>query len=254
MAHALTAISSMATRPVLRDLASAAAAAGLPAVEVTSVGGVDAAARVRAGEAFDLTFLADGALHALADEGLVDTVTPLLLSQVAVAVPDPSNGSDSDSDSEPGSDSGSISGPETPGPAFADAAEFRAALQAAPRIGYSTGPSGTALARMVDEWGLTAEVGPRLVQARPGVPVAAMLALGQVDLGLQQLSELAGGPGIRILGVLPEDCAILTVFSGAVGRRAADPSAASRLLSFLRSGDAAAIARAHRFQPIGVRD
>lgn len=63
-------------------------------------------------------------------------------------------------------------------------------------------------------WGLRDEL--QLVQARPGRPVAALVAAGEVDLGFQQLSELVGQPRIRILGVLPPDCAIETIFAGAV--------------------------------------
>ena len=162
----------MATRHVLADLADAAAAAGLPALEIEAVGGVDAAKRVAAGEAFDLVFLAAGALGRLAADGHVDaaSVVPLLLAQTAGAV---ASGDD-------------LPAERPDGAAFADAEGLRAALGGATRIGYSTGPSGTALLRMIEEWGMTDELGERLVQARPGVPVAASLAAGDVDLGFPQ--------------------------------------------------------------------
>ena len=229
----MKAISSMATRHVLADLTAAAVAAGLPDVDVESVGGVDAAQRVAAGEPFDLVFLASGALERLAAAGHVDdaTVTPLLLSQVAVAVP---SGSDAPA-----------AGPA--GAAFADAEGVRTALREASRIGYSTGPSGTALLRMIEDWGLHETVADRLVQARPGIPVAKLLADGEVDLGFQQLSELVGQPGVRILGVMPDDCAIDTVFSGAVARTAADAAAARGILTFFASESVAAVKAAHSF-------
>lgn len=223
----------MATRHVLADLTTAAVQAGLPELEIESVGGVDAAKRVAAGEPFDLVFLASDALARLAADGHVDpaTVRPLVLSQVAVAVP-----------------SGSAEPAIRPeGVAFTDADGVREALQAATRIGYSTGPSGTALVQMIDDWGLTAAIGDRLVQARAGIPVAKSLADGEVDLGFQQLSELVGQPGVRILGVLPSDCAIDTVFSGAVATTAVDPAAAQALLDFMGSDAAAQIKLAHSF-------
>lgn len=230
---ALTAISSMATRHVLADLAAAARESGLPDVAIESVGGVDAADRVAAAEAFDLVFLAQDALKKLADAGHVDeaTLAPLLISQVAVAVPSDS----ADPAVRPS------------GTAFGSAEGVREALRAATRIGYSTGPSGTALVKRIDGWGLTGELGDRLVQARPGIPVAASLADGEVDLGFQQLSELVGQPGIRILGVLPDDCAINTVFAGAVATASLDPELAGRLLSFLASADVASIKAQHAF-------
>jgi len=227
-------ISSMATRQLLADLTAAAVDAGLPAVELESVGGVDAAKRVAAGDAFDLVFLGAGALEKLAADGHVapETVTPLVLSQVAIGVP---SGTD-----EPAT--------RPAGAAFANVDGVREALRGATRIGYSTGPSGTALLRMIEEWGMTDEVGDRLVQARPGVPVARYLAEGEVDLGFQQLSELVGNPGVRILGVMPDDCAIDTVFSGAVARTAAEPDAAAAVLRFMTGPDADAIKDANSFR------
>ncbi|WP_040166682.1 substrate-binding domain-containing protein [Microbacterium gorillae] len=229
-------ISSMATRHVLGDLADASVAAGLPSVDIESVGGVTAEERVSGGEPFDLVLLASGALKRLADAGHIDpaTVTPLVLSPVAVAVP---SGTD-----EP------AAAPD--GPAFPDAAALRDALRATERIGYSTGPSGTALVRMVEDWGLTAEIGDRLVQARAGVPVAASLASGDVDLGFQQLSELVGQPGVRILGVMPADCAIDTVFSGAVAATSARPADAAAVLAYFASAAASAIKIAHHFTAV----
>lgn len=232
----MKAISSMATRLVLADLLDAAVASALPVVEVESVGGVDAAARVAAGEAFDLVFLASGALSKLADGGHVSgAVLPLMLSQTAVAVPSGS--------SEPAS----VSASRPDGAAFADAAELREALRSANRIGYSTGPSGTALVKMIDGWGMTGEVGDRLAQAQPGVPVARSVAAGEVDLGFQQLSELVGQPGVRILGVMPSDCAIDTVFAGAVAAASGSPTQAAEVLAFLASEEAAAIKARHNF-------
>lgn len=242
----MRAISSMATRHVLADLTAAAAEAGLPAVEVESVGGVDAAERVAAGEAVDLVFLADGALRRLAEEGHVvaATVTPLVLSQVAVAVPE-TPGSPEPSASRAAEPDAGIDGPLPA--AFSDAADLRRALRAARRIGYSTGPSGTELVRMIAGWGLADELEGRLVQARPGVPVAASLAAGEVDLGFQQLSELVGQPGVRILGVMPEDCAIDTVFAGAVAAASVDPDRAAAVLAHLASDAVAPIKERHAF-------
>lgn len=243
----MRAVSSMATRHVLAELGDAAVDAGHPRMEIESLGGVDAAKRVAAGERFDLVFLAMGALQKLAADGHVvaGSVTPLMLSQVAVAVPADSHGTagtsgTSDSDA-PAEHSGGL--------AFADAAGMRAALQSAGRIGYSTGPSGVALVKMIGDWGLGDELGERLIQAKPGIPVARSLAEGDVDLGFQQLSELVGQPGIRILGVLPPDCAIDTVFGGAVASTSSDADGARGVLGFLASDAAAPIVAAHSFAP-----
>ncbi|MGC0239420.1 substrate-binding domain-containing protein [Arthrobacter sp. SD76] len=231
----MRAISSMATRHVLTHLAEVAVASGLPSVDLESVGGVDAARRVSEKEQFDLVFLAHDALRRLAEDGHVieESLTPLMLSQVAVAVPTNSNAP--------------ATHPKTH--AFPDAAGLRAALQHATRIGDSTGPSGVALMNMIDDWGLGEELKQRMVQARPGTPVARALAQGDVELGFQQLSELVGQPGIQILGALPPDCAIDTVFAGAVATTSEDRTNALEILEFFSSQTAIPIVAAHSFAP-----
>lgn len=211
----------MATRTVLSDLVAIAAFAGIPPMTIESVGGIDAARRVAVGEDFDLVFLAEDALRSLATQGHVDvaTLTPLLVSRTAVAVPS----------------QGAGPAPDPQRAAFRDAAELREALRAAHRIGYSTGPSGAALLEMIERWAMADELAGRLVQAPPGVPVARLVAEHQVDLGLQQLSELVGQPGIQVLGILPADCAIETTFAGAVATASTDEQAARRMLAYLGS-------------------
>lgn len=225
----MKALTSMATRHLLAELLAD------HAVELTAAGGVDAEQRVSGGEALGLVFLSAAALSRLATSGAVDaeTITPLVHSEVAVAVP---SGSD-----EPAA--------RPRGTAFSDAQGVREALRSATSVGYSTGPSGTALVHMIEQWGLTDELGDRLRQAPPGVPVAHLVAAGKAGLGFQQLSELVGEPGVRILGVLPRDCAIETTFSGAVATTATDSDAARRILASLADVDAEPAKRRHAFRP-----
>jgi molybdate transport system substrate-binding protein len=195
---ALTGISSMATRLVLADFVeawrsrSAGDEASVPYIE--SVGGVEAARRVAEGEPFDFVVLADDALTRLGTQGHVDlgTRVEVARSGVAIAVP---------------------AGAAHPGLHDEDA--VRRAVQEARRIGYSTGPSGAHLAKLLDRWGMTQTLAPRLVQAPPGVPVASLLARGEVDLGFQQFSELVNVPGVQIAGPLPDDIQLVTVFAAA---------------------------------------
>lgn len=238
----LRAISSMATRHLLPHLAEAAVAAGLPFVEITSVGGVDAARRVAAGEPYDLVVLAQDALETLGEDGHIapELIRPLVTSQVAVGVRDEAH--DRPQAARPGD------------AAFPDAAGLRSALRAAGRIGYSTGPSGTALLELIEKLGIGEEVGGRLVQARPGLPVAALLARGEVEIGFQQLSELTGEPGVRLLGVLPPDCAIDTTFAASVATAAGDPDAARSVLELWASGSVASIKLSHGFDAPGDTD
>lgn len=224
-AAALTGISSMATRGLLAELASAwLRDAGLR-VEFEAGGGVEVVARLEAGEAFDLVVLASGALAGLLGKGRVipGTERAFAVSHAALAVK---------------------SGSHRPPIGTRDSL-FRT-LGEASSIGYSTGPSGDALIALLDKAGILAEVRPRLLQAPPGVPVARLIGEGRVEIGLQQLSELAGREGIEVLGLLPEGATIDTTFSAAVSSTTRLRPAAQSFLDFLGSSAAqAAIRRAH---------
>ena len=228
MSTTVKGISSMATRQLLAELAAAYEQRAGCAVQFESVGGVDAARRVQAGEPFDLVVLAADAIDklllgaALVPGSKVD----LVQSPVAVAV---------------------RAGATCPDIASEDA--LRAAVRGASTIGYSTGPSGTALMRLFERWGMAADIAPRLVQAPPGVPVGTMVARGEVALGFQQLSELIHLDGITVAGQLPEPVQIITTFSGAVGAASTQPQAARDLLAFMASPEAAAAKRGQGMEP-----
>lgn len=213
----------MATQALLADLAAACERDTGTVLRFESVGGVDAAARVRSGEAFDLVVLADAAIAQLQAGGLVDS-TPLELGASAMAVAAPA-------------------GVERPDVGSVEA--LRDALLAAPRIAYSTGPSGTALLMLLERWGLTDRLKPRLVQARPGVPVAALLAAGEAQLGFQQFSELQGQPGIALLGPMPPGAEVVTRFVGAVAAASQQSHPARAALEFMSAPARDAIRRTH---------
>ena len=224
----LTGISSMAMRHVLTELGDAYERQSGQPVVIVSVGGVDAARRVDDGEAFDFVVLAADVIDQLAAGGRVDpgSRTDLARSAVAIAVaagatrPDVSSGS-----------------------------AVRDAVLRARSIGYSTGPSGAHLVRLFERWGIADAIAPRIVQAPPGLPAGTLVARGDVELGFQQLSELMHLPGIDVIGLLPPEIQVATVFSAAVCTVSNCPAAAEALLSFLASPQADATKRRHGMEP-----
>jgi molybdate transport system substrate-binding protein len=224
----LTGISSMATRLLLADLADAWRAQGGGELGFESVGGVDAAKRVAAGETFDLVVLAADAIDKLLASGhaVAGSRADLVHSAVALAV---------------------RAGAARPD--IGSEAALRQALRVARSIGYSTGPSGVALLGLFERWGLADSLRERMVHAPPGVPVGALVARGEVELGFQQRSELMHLQGIELLGEMPAGTQILTTFSAALCTASAQPGAVRELLAFLRAPGTAGLKQRHGFEP-----
>ena len=221
-------ISSMATRQLLTELSALWQHGSGIEVRIESVGGVDAVKRVQAGEAFDGVVLDSSAIEKLITGGqvLAGSRCDLVRSSVAVAV--------------------------KAGAAMPDIrteSALRSAIEAAPTIGFSTGPSGVELVKVLKRWGILDAMQPRFVQAPPGVPVGTLVARGEVALGFQQLSELMGLDGISVVGTLPEAVSITTTFSAATCAASAQGATLARLLAFMTSGEAAQVKRRHGMQP-----
>jgi molybdate transport system substrate-binding protein len=215
----------MATRHILRDLARDYESQTGARVEIRSMGGVEAAKSVRAGEATDIVVLASKVMASLEAEGHLakgDT-RDFARSEIGVAV---------------------RKGLALPSVASAQA--VKQAVLDAQKICYSTGPSGDHLKALCEKWGMPPE---RVLIAPPGVPVATLLANGDADLGFQQLSELVGQPGIEVAGPLPPDIQAVTMFSAGIATMSPDPEGARAFVAYLASAKTGDAKRRHGMEP-----
>ena len=123
----------------------------------------------------------------------------------------------------------------TPKPDISSVAAVRATLLAAPSIAYSASASGTYYQNeMLKNLGIEAQVKPkskRILSERVGTVVAR----GDAELGLQQVSELLPIPGVDFVGVLPPELQRMTTFSAGISTSAKDVEGARALIRYFAS-------------------
>jgi molybdate transport system substrate-binding protein len=225
MSTTLAGISSMATRLILAELTQRYETATGVKAEIRSMGGVDAAKRVREGEAVDIVILASKPMAELEAEGhiVAGSIKGFTRSGMAIAVR-----------------------AGTAHPDISDEAAVKAVVLAAGKVGYSTGPSGDHLLKLCERWGVDPD---RLLKAPPGVPVGSLVAKGEADLGFQQLSELINVPGLEVVGPLPPEIQSVTVFAAGVASASKEQEQTQALIAYLTSPETEAAKRAQGMEP-----
>jgi molybdate transport system substrate-binding protein len=122
---------------------------------------------------------------------------------------------------------------------------LRSTLLAARSIAYSDSGSGTYLAtNLFPKLGIAEQIAgkSRKVRGPPsGEPVAAVIARGEAEIGFQQVSELIHVPGVSFVGTLPAEVQPGFSFAGALTRNVQQPEAATALIRFFASAEAAPV-------------
>jgi molybdate transport system substrate-binding protein len=192
--------------------------------------------RLTRGETADVVILDGAAADELAKRGLVraETKVELARSLVGMVV----------RDGAPKPDIGSVEA-------------FRTTLLAAKSIAYSDSGSGTFLSTtLFPKLGVAEQLAgkSRKVRGPPsGEPVAAVVARGEAEIGFQQVSELIHVPGVTFVGPIPAELQPGFSFAGALTTKVQQPEAASALVRFLASPDAAPTILKAGLTPIPAR-
>jgi molybdate transport system substrate-binding protein len=181
-------------------------------------------ARLARGEAADVVILDGGAADELAKRELVraDSKIELARSLIGMVV---------------------RAGAEKPDISSVEA--LRSALLAAKSIVYSDSGSGTYLATtLFPKLGIAEQIAgkSRKVRGPPsGEAVASVVARGEAEIGFQQVSELIHVAGVSFVGTLPAEVQPGFSFAGALTRNVQQSEAATALLRFLASAEAAPV-------------
>lgn len=134
-----------------------------------------------------------------------------------------------------------------PKPDISTPDKLRAALLAAKSITYADpargATSGMHFASVLEKLGIKDQVASK-TKLQVGGFVVELVAKGEVEMGIQQMSEIVPVKGVTLLGPLPGDLQRVTPYIAVVPKNAASGEAAAQMLAFITS-DKARPALAH---------
>jgi molybdate transport system substrate-binding protein len=174
--------------------------------------------RLRAGEKADVVLLPAGMLEAMGAALLAGSRTLLARSPIGVAVR--KNATEPD-----------VSSPDA----------IRRTLLAARSIAYSDpkiAPSGIHLTKMLANLGIAEAMHAKTVLRTPFDGGVALVASGEIEIGLYLVSEIQVVDGVKLAGLLPAELQSYVIYAGAVAAQSPAQDAALAFLRFL--GDPAA--------------
>jgi molybdate transport system substrate-binding protein len=193
-------------------------------VDNDTAGGL--AKRIEGGEAFDLAVITPGVIADLAKKGKVAGDSRVNVARVGVGI---------------------VVKEGAPLPDVSNVEAFKRALLAAKSIAYidpaSGGSSGVYLTSLFDKLGIAAEIKPK-AKLKQGGYVAELIASGEAELGLHQISEILPVKGVKLVGPLPAEIQNYTTYAAAVGADAKQPDAARALIKLLAGPAAESVLKA----------
>jgi molybdate transport system substrate-binding protein len=132
---------------------------------------------------------------------------------------------------------------------------LKRALLAAKSVVYTNpalgSPSGTHFAKVLERLGIAEEMRAKS-KLHDGTSFnAELVAKGEIELAIQQISEIFPVQGVELVGPLPGDLQLTTVFATGIGTSAKEPVAAKEFTKFLTSPAAASVIKAKGMEPGG---
>lgn len=130
---------------------------------------------------------------------------------------------------------------------------LKAALLAAKSVGYSQGPSGLHFMSVLGRLGIIDQVKAKGVVPPLGTRVGTLIAKGDAEIGVQQITELLLIPGIDFVGPLPKELQANIVYATATPVSAKEGKeqreATTALVKFLASAPALPVIRKLGLEP-----
>jgi molybdate transport system substrate-binding protein len=128
-----------------------------------------------------------------------------------------------------------------PKPDISTPDKFRAAMLAAKSVIYtdpaSGASSGIATAHVFERLGIAGQMAGK-TRVQPGGLTAERVASGEIELAIQNISELIPVKGVVVVGPLPAELQTYTTYSAGVGAKSSDAKAAQAFGGELENGRA----------------
>jgi len=186
--------------------------------------------KVEAGEAFDLTILTAPVLEDVMKKGLVVAGSRADIARSGVGVAMRAG---------------------QPKPDIGNTEAFKRTMLAAQTVAYTTeGTSGRYFVSLLERLGIGEQMKPK-ARTRQSGPAAELVAKGEAELAVQQISELLPVAGTQFVGPFPPELQVYTTFSAGLGARAAEPDAARALIKFLTAPAAMPVIKSKGMEPPG---
>jgi molybdate transport system substrate-binding protein len=134
-------------------------------------------------------------------------------------------------------------------PDISSGEKFKAAMLATKSLAMSNpvgaGQSGANLIKIFEGLGIAEAMKAKSIYGAGGPAglIGNYLVRKEADVGIQQLPELMAVPGIDIVGPLPSDIQLMTVFCAALSTSAQNGDGAKKLIRFLTTPEAVAVMR-----------
>jgi molybdate transport system substrate-binding protein len=181
--------------------------------------------QINSGESFDILFTPPPTIDALIKEGKLAEDSRILLVRSDVGVEVRAG---------------------APKPNISTVEAFKQTLLNAKSITYLPVPG---VPQMLERLGIA-----DAVKSKATVPdtdiVSELVAKGEIELGIVVITQILTTPGVELVGPLPPELRISTVFAGAVSSQTKAPDAARDLIKFLKTPETVKVIRAQGMEPL----
>jgi len=219
-------LASTAVKTTLEALAPQFENATGNKVDITFAPAAALKVKIDEGAAFDVAILAASVTDSLAGSGKISTpATTIAHSGIGVAIRK-----------------------GAPKPDISTTEAFKQTLLNAKSIGFTgAGATGAYLKTLFEKLGIADELKPKLKPLQGAAGEAA--AIGEVEIGMTQISEILPYTGAELVGPLPPDIQSYTYVSAAASAASKEADVAKAFIKFLAAPAALAVIKTKGMEP-----